>query len=102
MASPNRRARRAAKQNNMSQELNLDGVIADLNSSVQNLDRFAQAATQNTEDQILRARLTQALVLAGTSVEILGGLNAQAKAAEAAIANQQDNDIAVNEDSADV
>ncbi len=89
MASPNRRARRAAKQNNMSQELNLDGVIADLNSAVQNLDRFAQAATQDTEDQILRARLTQALVLAGTSVEILGGLNAQAKAAEAALATGQ-------------
>jgi len=86
----------------MSKEITLDGVIADLNSAVQNLDAFAQAATKDTDDQILRARLTQALVLAGTSVEILGGLNAQAKAAAQAIANQQDKDVAVNEDSADV
>ena len=86
----------------MSKEITLDGVIADLNSAVQNLDAFAQAATKDTDDQILRARLTQALVLAGTAVEILGGLNAQAKAAAQAIANQQDKDVAVNEDSADV
>jgi hypothetical protein len=86
----------------MSKEITLDGVIAELNSAVQNVDAFAQAATKDTEDQILRARLTQALVLAGTAVEILGGLNAQAKAAAQAMANQQDKDVAVNEDSADV
>ena len=91
MASANRRAKRAIKRMNMSteQELNFEDVIAQLNAAVQNLDKFAQAATADTEDQILRARLTQALVLSGTSIEILGGLNAQAKAAEAAQAVSQ-------------
>lgn len=97
MASATRRAKRAAKQNNMSTELNFDDIINGLNAAVQNLDKFAQAATKDSEDNILRARLTQALVLAGTSVEILGGLNAQAKAAEAAIASQSDTDTTVGE-----
>lgn len=89
MASPNRRAKRAAKSNNMSEkvtEINFQQVIDGLSKAVSNLDRFAQAATEKTEDPVLRARLTQSLVLAGTSIEILGGLNAQAKAAEAALA----------------
>ena len=88
MASANRRAKRAIKRMNMSNktELNFEDIIAQLNAAVQNLDKFAQAATKDSEDQILRARLTQALVLSGTSIEILGGLNAQAKAAEAALA----------------
>lgn len=102
MASATRRARRANKQNNMSTELNFDDIINSLNAAVQNLDKFAQAATQGSEDNILRARLTQALVLAGTSVEILGGLNAQAKAAEAAIASQFDTDTTASEVSENV
>lgn len=93
MASATRRAKRAAKHNNMSEnpttELNFGDIINNLNNAVQNLDKFAQAATADSEDQVLRARLTQALVLAGTSIEILGGLNAQAKAAEAAQAVSQ-------------
>ena len=102
MASATRRARRANKQNNMSTELNFDDIISSLNAAVQNLDKFAQAATQDSEDNILRARLTQALVLAGTSVEILGGLNAQAKAAEAAAASQSDTDTTAGEVSENV
>lgn len=91
MASANRRAKRAIKRMNMSNktELNFEDIIAQLNDAVQNLDKFAQAATKDSDDQILRARLTQALVLGGTSIEILGGLNAQAKAAEAALATGQ-------------
>lgn len=91
MASPNRRARRAAKSNNMSenetqpQEINFQQVIDKLSEAVSQLDSFAQVATEKTQDPVLRARLTQSLVLAGTSIEILGGLNAQAKAAEAAL-----------------
>jgi len=102
MASQSRRARRAQQQNNMSTELNFDDIISSLNAAVQNLDKFAQAATQDSEDNILRARLTQALVLAGTSVEILGGLNAQAKAAEAAAASQSDTDTTAGEVSENV
>lgn len=102
MASLNRRARRAAKQHNMSEELTFDNVIETLNAAVQNLDKFAQAAAADSADNILRARLTQALVLAGTSVEILGGLNAQAKAAEAALASQSDTDIDTKEESENV
>ena len=67
-----------------SKELTFQGVINDLNTAVSQLDQFAQAATEGSEDQVLRARLTQALVLGGTSIEILTGLNAQAKAAAAA------------------
>ena len=102
MASQSRRARRAQQQNNMSAELNFDDIINGLNAAVQNLDKFAQSATAGSEDNILRARLTQALVLAGTSVEILGGLNAQAKAAEAAIASQSDTDTDAKEESDNV
>jgi len=104
MASATRRARRANKQNNMSNEntLNLDGIVTELNAAVTNLDRFAQAATKDNDDAILRARMTQALVLAGTAVELLGGLNAQAKAAEAAIASQSDSDIDTKEESENV
>jgi len=102
MASQSRRARRAQQQNNMSTELNFDDIINGLNAAVQDLDKFAQAATKDSEDNILRARLTQALVLAGTSVEILGGLNAQAKAAEAAIASQSDTDTTASEVSENV
>jgi len=83
MASATRRAKRANK-NNMEKEINLDGVIEQLSAATGSLDRFAQAATEGSEDQILRARFTQAIVLAGTSLEILGSLSAQAKAAAAA------------------
>lgn len=68
----------------MSKELNLDGVITDLQAATNQLDQFAQAATADSEDQVLRARMTQCLVLAGTALEILGGLNVAAKAAAAA------------------
>ena len=102
MASATRRARRAQQQNNMSTELNFDDIINGLNAAVKNLDKFAQAATQDSDDNILRARLTQALVLAGTSVELLGGLNAQAKAAEAALASQSDTDTNAEERSENV
>jgi len=102
MASATRRARRANKQNNMSTDLNFDEIINSLNAAVQNLDKFAQAATQDSDDNILRARLTQALVLAGTSVELLGGLNAQAKAAQAALASQSDTDTDAKEESDNV
>ena len=68
----------------MSKEITLDGVIADLQTATNQLDQFAQAATKDNEDQVLRARMTQCLVLAGTALEILGGLNVAAKAAAAA------------------
>jgi len=68
----------------MSKEITLDGVIEDLRAATNQLDQFAQAATEKTDDQVLRARMTQCLVLAGTSLEILGGLNVAAKAAAAA------------------
>ena len=83
MASATRRAKRANK-NNMENEINLEGVIERLSTAVETLDRFAQEAVSDNEDQVLRARFTQAIILAGTSLEILGGLSAQAKAAVAA------------------
>lgn len=83
MASATRRAKRANK-NNMENEINLEKVIEKLSTAVETLDRFAQEAVSDNEDNVLRARFTQAIILAGTSLEILGGLSAQAKAAVAA------------------
>lgn len=81
----------------MSKEVNLDGVIADLQAATGQLDGFAQAATADNDDQVLRARMTQCLVLCGTALEILGGLAVAAKAAkaqeEAAAAAGSDSDI---------
>ncbi len=80
----------------MSKEITLDGIVADLQAATNQLDQFAQAATADSNDQVLRARMTQCLVLAGTALEILGGLNAQAKAAAAAQeaeANGSDADV---------
>ena len=68
----------------MSEELNLNKVVQDLQSATNNLDKFAQAANSKVEDNVLRARFTQCLVLIGTGLEILGGINAQATAAAAA------------------
>lgn len=68
----------------MSKEINLDAVINDIKASTNQLDQFAQAATADNDDQVLRARMTQCLVLCGTALEILGGLNVAAKAAAAA------------------
>lgn len=74
----------------MSKEITLDGVIDDLQEATIQLDQFAQAATKETEDPVLRARMTQCLVLAGTALEILGGLNVAVKAADAAQETEED------------
>ena len=56
----------------MSKDITLDEVIGDLNASMQKLDNFA-ASTRETADQVVTARLTQAVVLGGTAFEILSG-----------------------------
>jgi len=63
--------------------ITLDEVIVDINDAMQKLDNFA-ASTRETADQVVTARLTQAVVLGGTAFEILSGLNAGIKAAAAA------------------
>ena len=80
MASNSRRARRAKTKVNMT----LEQIVADLNSAVQQLDSFAQqvASEEGTNPAVI-ARLTQGIVLAGTSVEIVSGL-AQAERMAAA------------------
>ena len=65
--------------------ITLDEVIVDINDAMQKLDNFA-ASTRETADQVVTARLTQAVVLGGTAFEILSGLNAGIKAAAAAAA----------------
>lgn len=65
--------------------ITLDEVIVDINDAMQKLDNFA-ASTRDTADQVVTARLTQAVVLGGTAFEILSGLNAGIKAAAAAAA----------------
>lgn len=89
MASNSRRARRAKTKVNMT----LEQIVADLNSAVQQLDSFAQqvASEEGTNPAVI-ARLTQGIVLAGTSVEIVSGL-AQAErmaAAAQAVATETD------------
>jgi hypothetical protein len=91
MASNSRRARRAKSKVNMT----LEQIVADLNSAIGQLDNFAQqAAADETTNRAVVARLTQGVVLAGTAIEILGGLVQAEKMAEAAAA-------ATTEDSTD-
>lgn len=91
MASNSRRARRAKSKVNMT----LEQIVADLNSAIGQLDNFAQqAASDETTNRAVVARLTQGVVLAGTAIEILGGLVQAEKMAEAAAA-------ATTEDSTD-
>jgi len=72
MASAARRARRA-KARTM---INLDSVLAKLNEAATELDSITQQIAGNPEaERAVVARLTQGVVLAGTAVEILGGLN---------------------------
>jgi hypothetical protein len=72
MASASRRARRA-KNRTM---INLDSVLAKLNEAATELDSITQQIAGNPDsERAVVARLTQGVVLAGTAVEILGGLN---------------------------
>ena len=82
MASSSRRARRAKNNDNMSQELNLTNVLGKLNSAVADLDTLAQSIANEGQGGVMTARVTQALVLSGTAVEILGGLAQQVKLQE--------------------
>ena len=68
-------------------EVTLQEVITDLNACMTKLDQFA-AGTRETADQVVTARLTQAVVLGGTAFEILSGLEAGIRAAAAAAANE--------------
>lgn len=56
--------------------INLDSVLAKLNEAATELDSITQQVAGNPEaERAVVARLTQGVVLAGTAVEILGGLN---------------------------
>lgn len=70
-----------------TQELTLGQIVEGLQDAANKLDVYTQAVVAEGADQIVRARLTQCLVLAGTSLEILNGL------AVAATAAGSDNDI---------
>lgn len=71
------------------QELTLGQIVEGLQDAANKLDVYTQAVVAEGADQIVRARLTQCLVLAGTSLEILNGL---AVAATAAASSDNDTD----------
>jgi hypothetical protein len=56
--------------------INLDSVLAKLNEAATELDSITQQIAGNPDsERAVVARLTQGVVLAGTAVEILGGLH---------------------------
>ena len=88
MASISRRARRA--KSNTKVHMTLEQIVADLNSAVQQLDNFAQqVANEPGTNPAVIARLTQGIVLAGTSVEIVSGLAQAERMAAAAQADAE-------------
>ena len=82
--------------------INLDYVVAQLNQAATELDNLTQQIANNPDtERAVVARLTQGVVLAGTAVEILGGLNNALKFAEqqAAASKGSDGDIDTTEES---
>jgi len=75
--------------------INLDYVVAQLNDAATELDNLTQQIAANPEtERAVVARLTQGVVLAGTAVEILGGLNNALKFVE----NQKNEEESKEED----
>ena len=90
MASNARRARRSNQPNKfvMATENNMDAAVQQLNDALANIDQLSQGI----EDKVLTTRLTQVVVLGGTALEILSGLNMAQKAQAAAAAASDDSD----------
>ena len=77
--------------------INLDSIVAKLNEAASELDSLTQQLANNPEtERAVIARLTQGVVLAGTSVEILGGLNNALKFAEQAAQSSEGSDTDVD------
>ena len=76
----------------MATENNMDAAVQQLNDALANIDALAQGI----DDKVFTTRLTQVVVLGGTALEILSGLNMaqKAQAASAAASDDSDSDSA--------